>query len=153
MPQIEKTIAEFIGDRELPSVAPGDTVAVAIALMKSRPIDSVVVVEDGKLVGVFTQRDFLNRVTAARRDVDTVRMREVMTPDPEKLAPTDCITYAINRMAVRGFRNIPIVDDDGTVLAVLSVRDVVRHLSMLFSELSSVDVEGWDEWNDIGGGA
>lgn len=153
MPQIEKTIAEFIGDRELPSVAPADTVAVAVELMKSRGIDAVVVVEADKLVGVFTQRDFLNRVTAARLDVDTVRMREVMTPDPDKLRPTDCITYAINRMAVRGFRNIPIVGDDGSVLAVLTVRDVVGHLSTLFSELSSVDVEGWDEWDDLGGGA
>jgi predicted transcriptional regulator len=77
-----------------------------------------------------------------------------MTTEPEVLRPHDSIAYAINRMVVRGFRNIPIVDDGNKAVAVLDVRDVMAHLADLFAELAEgrrVESE-WDEWTDIGGG-
>lgn len=152
MPQIEKTVAEFIDDRDLFEVSPDDPVSVALDQMKAGT-DAVVVTEQGKLVGIFTQRDFLNRVTALQHDAASMRVGQVMTRDPVTMHETDCITYAINHMATNGFRNIPIVDSDGAVRAVLTSRDVVSHLSDLFSELEVVETDGWDEWTDTGGGA
>lgn len=154
MPEIQRTISEFIATREVPAVRGDDYVVTAVAMMTDRPCDAVAVVEDDRVVGIFTERDFLNRVAAVHLDVRSTRIAEVMTPDPFTLRPRDAITYAINRMALRGFRNIPIVDDDGKPLALLTVRDVVGHLSELFQDLADGDgVETWDEWNDIGGGS
>lgn len=152
MPRIDKTIAEFIGERELFRVAPDDPVSSALEHMK-RGTDAVVVLDGDKLAGIFTQRDFLNRVTAVHRDASTTRMRDVMTTEPDVLSATDCITYAINHMALRGFRNIPIVEADGSVRAVLTSRDVVSHLTDVFAELEEDVRDGWDEWTDLGGGA
>ncbi len=154
MPQLDRTISEFIADRALSSVSPGDSVALALEVMRSRGCDAVVVMEHDRLRGIFTERDFLNRVTAPLLDVRSTRIEQVMTADPETLSPSDSITYAINRMAIRGFRNIPIVEPDGAVVAVLTSRDVVAHLSDLFDELGRPNREDdWREWTDIGGGA
>lgn len=154
MAEIQRTISEFIANRAVPAVTSGDTVLRALAIMKERPCDAVAVVDDNRVVGIFTERDFLNRVAAVRLDAATTSVSRVMTADPFTLRPLDCISYAINRMALRGFRNIPIVDDDGKPLAMLNARDIVGHLSVLFEELDDPSrSERWDEWNDIGGGA
>ncbi|PYQ20449.1 MAG: CBS domain-containing protein, partial [Acidobacteria bacterium] len=53
---------------------------------------------------------------------------EVMTPDPDSLGPDDGVAFALNRMIVGGFRHIPIVDDEGEPVAMLSQRDVVAFI-------------------------
>ena len=77
-----------------------------------------------------------------------------MTRDPETLCADDCVTYAINMMSVGGFRNIPIVDQDGRPEGVLRVREVVSHLSELVSKegLGEKSPKDGSEWFDVGGG-
>ena len=154
MQQIQKTISEFIEHDTTTPVGPDDTVLMAMDVLAEHAddYDCVLVVDEGKLVGVFTERDFLGRVAAAKLDPATTPMRDVMTSSAVTLTPTDSITYAINEMAVGGFRNIPIVDDDGTPLAVLTVRDVMKHLDDLFAEVADAEGPEWNEWHDIGGG-
>jgi len=152
MGQIRKTVSEFIEDTPLSAVGPEDSIAAAIEVMKRDQSDCVVVLDAGMIVGIFTERDFLNRVTAARRDPAETKMKSAMTPNPEVLRTYDCISYAINRMAVGGFRNVPIIGEQGKPIAVLSVRDVVSHLSELFDEVSPVREPSRSAWVDIGGG-
>lgn len=154
MQRIQKTIDQFISDDPLPAVAPDDQVTAAMEAMKAQRSDCVLVLDSARLVGIFTERDFLNRVTAQQRNPAETRVRDVMTADPETLRPHDAVPYAINRMVVRGFRNIPIVDGDGKAVAVLDVRDVMAHLSEVFDDLAQGKVveSEWDEWTDIGGG-
>ena len=153
MREIRKTISEFVGKTSLPIVLASDMVSVAVRAMESTPSDCAVVVRDNMVVGVFTVRDFLNRIAAQGRDPNVTAMAMVMTEQPETLRPYDCISYAINRMVVRGFRNVPVVDDNGRPLAILTVRDVVTHLSELFDGVTAggSDPE-LEAWVDIGGG-
>jgi CBS domain-containing protein len=60
-----------------------------------------------------------------------------MTPSPRTLRPRDGVAFAINWMAIEGFRNVPIVDDAGAVLGVLTVWDVMRHLGEVFDEIEA----------------
>ncbi len=152
---LEKTIREFIRPEGLAQLSPEDSVATAIELMRTRQTGCVTVVDGGRLVGVFTERDFLNRVTAEHLPLQTTRMSQVMTPEPVTLRVDDSISYAMNRMAVGGFRNLPIVDGEGKPLAVLHTRDVIVHLSEIFAALAEHRREQTDdpEWEDIGGGA
>ena len=100
------------------------TIRDAIRLMLEREIGAVLVVRDGRAIGIFTERDLLRRVGTS--GVDQGRpLGEVMTPDPETLGLDDGIAFALNRMIVGGYRHIPIVDDAGAPLAVLSLREVV----------------------------
>ena len=97
----------------------------AIARMQADNIDCLLVTEGGTLVGIFTDRDAILKVAGTsdgRRPV-----REVMTPDPVVLRSGDPVAVAIHKMAVGGFRHVPIVKG-GVPVAVVSARDVFRHL-------------------------
>ena len=154
MQRIQKTISEFVSEVPVPTVSVDDPVNAAIETMKSADANCVVVLDDDKVAGIFTERDFLNRVTAEQRDPVATPMRDVMTANPQTLRPHDCISYAINRMAVRGFRNVPIVDGDGRAVNLIDVRDVIDHINDLFDEIAeSGSGEEGQEWVDIGGGS
>jgi CBS domain-containing protein len=150
--RVEKTIAECIARADFVAVAPSDPVATAVAGMREKGTHCALVVEGGLLIGIFTERDFLNRIAADRRDPGVVTMREVMTPKPEALRAHDAVAYAIHQMAVRKFRNVPVVDSEGRPTSVLNVRLVMMHLLKVFAE---IDQDGDDEpadYVDLGGG-
>ena len=102
----------------------------AIQLMLERQIGAVLVERDGRAVGIFTERDVLRRVATTKIDQGRP-VSELMTPNPECLGPDDGIAFALNRMILRGYRHIPIVDDSGAPLAVLSLREVVSFIVSL----------------------
>ncbi len=157
MRRIQKTIDHFIADEPLPSIAAEASVGEAAAAMQKHKSDCVLIVEDGgsSLVGIFTERDFLNRVAAERRDPGTTKVSEVMTTAPETLHAKDSIAYAINLMVTRGFRNVPILDSDDKPICVLDVRHVMSHINEVFDEVQETgvtDESDWREWTDLGGG-
>lgn len=149
---VSKAVGEFVAqDREVPAVAATDTVAAAVAKMKATSTEGVVVLNGESLIGVFTERDFLDRVAGAGLNPAETPVEDVMTRDPEYLSVLDDIAYAINKMAVGGFRNVPLVDD-GKVAAVLNVHDVIGHLFDLFVEASDRESSELNPWTDVGGG-
>lgn len=137
MRRLTKAIEEIGWSREVPRLADTDRVARAFDVMRREKHDSVLVLgKSGELVGIFTSRDFLNRVVAKRADPAVLTLAAVMTKAPRTLRPSDSVAFAINWMAVEGFRNVPIVDDTG-VLGVLTVWDVMRHLGEIFDEIDA----------------
>jgi len=128
------------------------TIGEAIGLMLERKIGAILVLRQGQAAGIFTERDVLRRVVSG--SVDRGRpLREVMTEDPETLRPEDGIAFALNRMIIGGFRHIPIVDDDGTPRAVLSLREVVAFIvSLLPSRVLNLPPEPTLEARSTDGG-
>lgn len=116
------------------SVAPSDTVGEAVALLARRNIGCVLVVRGRKLVGIFTERDALTKIGDNLDGVGHRPVEEFMTPAPETLLPTDPIAFALNRMAVGGYRHIPL-ESDGCPAGVVSVRDVLAYLTRQFPEV------------------
>jgi CBS domain-containing protein len=111
------------------ALGPDETVEAAWRLMREHRVGCVLIVEEGSLVGILTERDLLMRVDgpwSARP------LREVMTPGPETLSPDDPIVYALNKMSVGGFRHVPLVDADGCPVGVVSVKDVVNYIVDFF---------------------
>jgi CBS domain-containing protein len=160
MRRLEKTIEEIGWTRHVPQLGREERVARAFDLMSREAHDCVMIVDGGTLAGIFTSRDFLNRVAAVRGDPSAIELGSVMTKAPRTLRPRDGVAFAINWMAIEGFRNVPIVDDDGRVLGVLTVWDVMRHLGDVFAEIDATPrpVRVQDEisavvaMTDIGGG-
>lgn len=101
-------------------------VAEAIERMHRDGIDCLLVTERGRLVGIFTDRDALLKL--AGHGPEHRPISELMTRDPVVLRHDDPIAVAIHKMAVGGFRHVPIVDD-GRPIAVVSARDVFRHIA------------------------
>jgi CBS domain-containing protein len=161
MRRLQKTIEEIGWTRQVPQLTKDVRVARAFDRMSREAHDCVLVVENDRLAGIFTSRDFLNRVAAVRGDVEALTLGQVMTPAPRTLRPRDGVAFAINWMAVEGFRNVPIVDDEGRVLGVLTIWDVMRHLGAMFDEIDATprttplpdDISGVVSMVDIGGGS
>ena len=90
--------------------------------MADRNVGAVLVMEDGRLAGIMTERDIMRAVARGLRD-DTV-VAECMTANPETIAPDDTIEHAAVLMIHGGYRHLPVVDGDD-VVGVLSIRDLV----------------------------
>ncbi len=97
----------------------------AIARMQAEGIDCLLVTDGGALVGIFTDRDAILKVAGHGSTGRTVG--EVMTHDPVVLRTGDPVAVAIHKMAVGGFRHVPIMDG-AVATGVVSARDVFRHL-------------------------
>jgi CBS domain-containing protein len=160
MRRLQKTIEEIGWTRSVPRFKRTDHVARAFDAMSREAHDCVLIIDGDALAGIFTSRDFLNRVAAVRKDPQQLALGEVMTPSPRTLRPRDGVAFAINWMAVEGFRNVPIVDDDGAILGVLTVWDVMRHLGDVFDEIEATpkpvppqsDISEVIAMVDLGGG-
>jgi signal-transduction protein with cAMP-binding, CBS, and nucleotidyltransferase domain len=154
MERIQRTIGEVLGEHSWPELAPTASVAAAVEAMARDGVDCVLIVEEGRVSGVFTARDFLHRIAGARLLPAQVPLSDVMTRNPVVLQREHCITYAINCMATRNIRNVPVVDDAGRPVGVLRVWDVIAHLSDVFEEIAQVPREdpSSDMWLDLGGG-
>jgi CBS domain-containing protein len=115
-----------LGAPEPETVEAESPVGEAVDRMRRESLDCLLVTDDGRLVGIFTDRDAVLKVAGRADDLRPVR--EFMTPDPVILRRDDPIAVAINKMAVGGFRHVPIVDR-GRPIGVVSARDVFRHIA------------------------
>ena len=111
------------------ALPPSATVSAAVDLMRGHRVGCVLVVEGDRLVGIFTERDLLLKL---RHTDDARPLREVMTADPEALRLEDPIVYALNKMSVGGFRHVPLVDEEGRAVGVISVKDIVDYIVDFF---------------------
>jgi CBS domain-containing protein len=116
------------------TVTPDTPLDVAIARMHEAETDCVLVMTDDRLVGIFTDRDAV--VKAAGKRLESFHVRDFMTPDPVVLRHDDPIAVAIHKMAIGGFRHIPIVED-GRPTGVVTARDVFHHLASSMDGASS----------------
>jgi CBS domain-containing protein len=85
----------------------------------------------GRMIGIFTERDFVNRVVAAGVDVSQP-IETVMTRTPKTVSRGASVQSAVELMASGGYRHLPVTGDGGEPLGVLSVKDVVRYLVEYF---------------------
>ena len=114
-------IRSVIEPRKLVLAPPEATVSDAARLMRKSNVGAVLVVEQEKLVGIFTERDAVYRVMALNRDPCATTLRDVMTPDPITVAPEETFGYALLLMHENGFRHAPVVED-GKPVGVVSAR-------------------------------
>lgn len=120
-----------------PAITLGEnaTVQVAVELMNSAHIGAVLVVDaDGRLSGIFTERDVIRRVLPRREDLGTMPLSRFMTPHPDAVRTHDMVAYAMHYMHIGGYRHVPVVDDDHRPVTVVSVKDVVSYLADFFPE-------------------
>lgn len=120
---MSKIVPDVVRDQTITTVEPNTTVTDAAKRMADRNIAAVVIVNDGKLAGIMTERDVTVRVVARGRDAATTRVADVMTADPDTLTPNQHPAEALRMMVERGYRHLPVVDGE-RVVGMVSVRDL-----------------------------
>jgi len=117
-------IKDVMERKKLLTAPPETTVRQAAKLMAKRKVGAVMVVEDGRLVGIFTERDAVARVLARDRDARTARLADVMTPAPQTVGPDRSFGYALLMMHDNGYRHVPVVEN-GKLIGIVSARNAL----------------------------
>lgn len=115
-------------------VSADDAMWKVVEQMKALGRGAVLVEEDGALVGIFTERDLLNRIDYTDQLWSHMIVRDVMTPHPMVIRPDDSLSEALRRLTVGHRRHLPIVDDRGRVLGMISIRDILTFVAERFPE-------------------
>jgi CBS domain-containing protein len=120
----QRTVRDIIEGQELVIAPATVSIGDAARLMKQHRVGAVMVVENDKLAGVFTERDALFRVIAEGRDGQTTTLAEVMTRDPQTIDPDKPFLYALEMMYRGSFRHVPVVEN-GRPIGIVSARDAL----------------------------
>ncbi|MEB2837046.1 MAG: CBS domain-containing protein [Desulfurococcales archaeon] len=112
--------------RRLVTASTGDTVKVAVDLMASNRVGSVLVLESGRLAGIFTERDLVNHLHRGGGLDD--KLGDVMTRNPITVREDESLWKAVMLMVEHGIRHLPVVNAEGDLVGVLSIRDALRAL-------------------------
>jgi CBS domain-containing protein len=124
---------KVLGRRPPLTVESGSPLRAAIETMRARGGDCVLVLRQGSLVGILTERDVLTRVLGKDADQDRP-IDEFMTRDPQTLSPEASVREAMERMDQGAFRNLPLVESSGRLVGVLRQQDVLEYVAEAFPE-------------------
>ena len=127
---------QTIMTRSVAAVAPSDKLEKAARLMKEEDVGCVLVLdEERRPLGIITDRDIVLRVLGRKRDPSKVRVEEAMSPDPKTARTFEPVLVTARRMAEEGVRRLPVVDEEGHIVGLVSVDDL---LTLFITELSNV---------------
>jgi CBS domain-containing protein len=107
------------------SVAPSDSVLRAIELMATRHVGALLVLSQGALVGIISERDYARKVILKNRSSHDTPVGDIMTASPVTVAPQDTIRHCMEVMTEGRFRHLPVMDS-GHVVGMLSIGDLVK---------------------------
>ena len=110
-------------------VSPDTAVRDVLRLLVDRRIGCVIVVDADKPVGIFTERDALEKLSTNAVSLGDQPVSAFMTGAPDTLEVDAKVAFAVQRMDVGGYRHLPIVSDTGKLMGIISVRDILRYLA------------------------
>jgi CBS domain-containing protein len=120
---------QWLESKKVISAKPDETVAAAARRMAQHRIGALLVEEEGRLVGIFSERDLLKRVVAEGRDPAVTTVGEVASTELATVRETADAATCARLIRDRGFRHLPVVDERGQPVGILSARDFLQHIA------------------------
>ena len=137
---LQRPLGHLTADDYL-ELSPETPVGETIRRLNEGGYHCAIVVSEGHIVGIFTERDILNKLADRMDDCADAPISEYMTSNPEVLRKQDPMAFGLNRMMVPGFRHIPI-EEDGTLAGVVSVRDILGYMVDQFHDVITASPPG-----------
>lgn len=135
--EVEQSIAahtiSVLCPREPVCVSPDTPVREVIASMAEQKIGCVLVEESAHLLGVFSERDVLNKVSLDAANLDRP-VADFMTVSPATATKTDSIGFVLQTMDLGGYRHLPIVNSANIATGIISVRDILRFMAVKYAQ-------------------
>jgi CBS domain-containing protein len=145
-------VVRDIMTKEIVTVDEGETALEAATIMSQRGISSLIVVKDGDPIGIITERDFVKKVCAKQLEASAIKIGTIMSRIRTVADPDTPIQVAVQRMANRGIRRLPIIQE-GKVVGIVTVTDLARYLRtilLLESALSPSKTRGiWSASSNV----
>ena len=110
----------------------GTSLRHVLDTMQNSKMNCILTLFDEKLAGILTERDILLKVTGKGYDLDLTVIDEFITKDPDFVNPEDPIAYALNKMHIGGFRNVPVVNDELFPIGIISITDIIETIADYF---------------------
>ncbi len=129
-----KIVPNVVQRTQVVTVVSGDSVFETAKLMTINNIAAMVVAnEQGRIIGIVTERDITQRITAEGLDGKSTLVKDIMTTNPDTLSPNDSAGDALELMQTRNYRHLP-VTEDGQCVAVVSIRDLYAWVKKALEE-------------------
>lgn len=129
-----RPVIKVIQNRDFIALPMDTSVLAAAKLMKQRHQGSALIVGEGRLLGICTERDLVFDVLAEGLDPTQTPISEVMTANPETIGPEQPFSHALHLMFEGGFRHMPVLDAQGQPLGIISARDALGLETAQFNE-------------------
>ena len=130
-------ISELITGKDLLVASPTDTLDKIVDTFKFEKKNCILIYRKKKMVGILSNRDLLWKVAGVHQDLSKVKVEAIMTRNPEFVRVEDPIAYVVNKMAMGGFRHVPVLSADGTPITIITIKDVLSYLARASSKSTS----------------
>ena len=110
------------------------TLRETIDKIQKEHVGCILLINNSKLSGIFTERDIVQKIVGNRYDLEKEYVIDFMTIRPDVLHQNDAIGFALNKMIEGGYRHIPIINESGGPIGVISMQDIINHLGDYFFE-------------------
>jgi len=123
-----KTLKQMLDakTRPLAVVAPGDTVLHALTVMAHNDVGALLVLDGEQLVGIFSERDYARKIILQGKSSKETLVREIMSDKVAYVTPRATLDECMALMTEKHFRHLPVLEDDGSVVGMVSIGDLVK---------------------------
>lgn len=123
-----KTLKQMLDakTRQLAVVAPGDTVLHALTVMAHNDVGALLVLDGEQLVGIFSERDYARKIILQGKSSKETQVREIMSDKVAYVTPKATLDECMALMTEKHFRHLPVLDEDGAVVGMVSIGDLVK---------------------------
>lgn len=123
-----KTLKQLLADRNRPLavVAPGDTVYHALTVMAKHEVGALLVLDGEQLVGIFSERDYARKIILQGKTSKETLVREIMSDRVAYVMPSATLDECMALMTEKRFRHLPVLDESGGVVGMISIGDLVK---------------------------
>ena len=123
-----KTLKQLLADKDRPLavVAPGDTVFHALTVMAKHEVGALLVLDGEQLVGIFSERDYARKIILQGKTSKETLVREIMSDRVAYVTPNSTVDECMALMTEKRFRHLPVLDDTGGVVGMISIGDMVK---------------------------
>lgn len=124
---MEDTLGQLDAE-EMVTARPEETALAVAQRMKDEQRACALVLDEGRLVGIFTEHDVMCKMTGEQAAAAARPVSELMSVNPESLSETDSVAAALNKMAMGRYRHVPVAKQDGSY-SVTSIKDVLKYIA------------------------
>ena len=123
-----KTLKQMLDAKTRPQavVAPGDTVLHALTVMAHNDVGALLVLDGEQLVGIFSERDYARKIILQGKSSKETQVREIMSDKVAYVTPKATLDECMALMTEKHFRHLPVLDEDGAVVGMVSIGDLVK---------------------------